>query len=277
MSKKFFITNILALCVFTLTGCAASALGGLAGSGLGGAMADITSAVTGGGSGTEVSGRATVASNYDGPRARVAVLRFTDATGGRASGYRWYSRDVGDAMSRKLTSAMLATKRFKMVQRNNVEDLMTEINFGASGAVDASSAARFGSVVGARLIVTAAITDFEDSGGSRGGAGAATGKGLKGILGGVVGGSKKTYMAINLEVVDVETSEIIASEQIDATVTDVNFGALLGGAIGGAGAVGGLSGWDKEPKGKALQEIINATTLYLEESIPERYYTESPV
>ena len=167
----------------------------------------------------------------------------------------------------------MATKRFKMVQRKNMSDLMNEINFGASGAVDAGSAAQFGSVVGAKLIVTAAITDFEDAGGSRGGAG---GGAKKGILG-VIGGSKKTYMAINLEVVDVETSEIIASEQIDATINDVNFGALLGGNSGGAAIVGGLSGWDKEPKGKALQKIINATTKYLEESIPERYYTESPV
>jgi curli biogenesis system outer membrane secretion channel CsgG len=83
-------------------------------------------------------------------------------------------------------------------------------------------------------------------------------------------------MAINLEVVDVQTSEIIASEQIDATVRDVNFGALLGGGKGAA-VVGGLSGWEKEPKGKALQKIINAATKYLEDSIPERYYTESPV
>ena len=266
---KFFIINVMAFCVVALTGCAAESGAG----GLGGALGSVTSAITGGGAGTEVSGRATVESNYEGPRARVAVLRFTDATGGRASGYRWYSREVGDAMSRKLTSAMLATKRFKMVQRKNMSDLMNEINFGASGAVDAGSAAQFGSVVGAKLIVTAAITDFEDAGGSRGGAGAGA---KKGILG-VIGGSKKTYMAINLEVVDVETSEIIASEQIDATINDVNFGALLGGNSGGAAIVGGLSGWDKEPKGKALQKIINATTKYLEESIPERYYTESPV
>lgn len=239
--------------------------------GLGGALQNVTSSLSGG-SGTEVSGRATDASDYEGRRAPLAVLRFTDGTGGRATGYRWYSREVGDAMAKKLTSALLATKRFRMVQRQNMDDLMNEINFGASGAVTPGSAAQFGNMVGARLIVTASITDFEDAGGASGGAG--TGK--KGILGALGGAMKKTYMAINLEVVDAQTSEIIASEQIDATVRDTNFGALLGGAGGNAAAVGGLAGWDTEPKGKALQEVINAAVKYLEDSVPERYYTEAP-
>jgi len=82
-------------------------------------------------------------------------------------------------------------------------------------------------------------------------------------------------MAINLEVVDVQTSEIIASEQIDATVRDVNFGALLGSKSGSA--IAGVGGWDKEPKGKALTKIINSAVQYLEQSVPSRYYTEPPV
>jgi len=69
-----------------------------------------------------------------------------------------------------------------------------------SGAVSAGSVAKFGKVVGARLIVTASITDFENSVVSRGGSASAS----KEHLGGLAG-----------------------SEQIDATVRDVNFGAFL--------------------------------------------------
>jgi curli biogenesis system outer membrane secretion channel CsgG len=201
----------------------------------------------------------------------MAVLRFVDATGGRASNYRWYSKEAGDAMARKLTSALLSTKRFQMVQRNNMSDLMNEINFGASGAVASGSAAQFGNMVGAQLVVTASITDFEDAGGANAAAG-----GRGGILGGLAGAMKKTYMAVNLEVVDVSTSEIISSEQIDATIRDVNLGAVAGQGGRSAAVVGGLSGWDKEPKGKALQKIINSATEFLTESIPERYYTKPP-
>lgn len=264
--KTVIATSLLVLMPF-MSGCFGT-------TGVGGAIGSVTNSITGAvGAGTEVSGRSTNVSNYEGPRARLAVLRFTDATGGRASGYRWYSKNAGDAMARKLTSALLATNRFKIVDRKNIADLMNEVNFGASGAVSAGSVAKFGKVVGARLIVTASITDFEDSGGSKGGAGA----GSKGILAGLAGATKKTYMAINLEVIDVETSEIVASEQIDATVRDVSFGALLGAGSSSGGALAGVAGWDNEPKGKALQKVINSAVTFLEEKVPQRYYTESSV
>jgi curli biogenesis system outer membrane secretion channel CsgG len=261
--KRLIFTLTVVSSLVILTGCS--------GSGIGGALSDTVGAITGKvNAGTDVSGRTSPESDYTGNRANIAVLRFTDATGGRATGYRWWSREVGDSMARKLTSSLLATKRFRIVQRKNMSELMDEINFGASGAVAAGSASQFGKMIGARLIVTASITDFEDSGGSKGGAGSRS----KGLLG-VLGGSKRTYMAINLEVVDVQTSEIIASEQIDATVRDVNFGALLGSKSGSA--IAGVGGWDKEPKGKALTKIINSAVQYLEQSVPSRYYTEPPV
>ncbi len=260
---KLAIVSIAAVATATIvTGCAAGSTAG----GLGGVLTGATQ------SGTTVEGKATIASDYSGPRANMAVIRFVDATGGRYNGRRWYTKDAGDAMARKLTSSLLATKRFRMVQRANMADLLNEINFGSSGAVDAGSAASFGRILGAKLIVTASITDYEDAGGSTGGAGA-----KKGILGGLVGAAtKKTYMAVNLEVVDVETSEIVASEQLEATIRDVAGG--LGGILGGnAGVVaGGVAGWDNEPRGKALQQVINAAVDFLSVNVPERYYTEPP-
>ena len=261
MSKvKLTIAGVVAVATSLVAGCATV-------SELGGVIPGTTQA------GTSVEGKATAVSNYSGPRANMAVIRFVDATGGRFNRYRWYSKEAGDAMARKLTSSLLATKKFRMVQRANMDDLMNEINFGASGAVNSGSAASFGRILGAKLIVTASITDFEDSGGSKGGAGAKTS-----FLGGIVGAAtKKTYMAVNLEVVDVETSEIVASEQLEATIRDVAGG--LGGILGGSGGAvaGGVAGWDNEPRGKALQQIINAAVDFLTVNVPDRYYTEPPV
>lgn len=262
LTKTTLITSL----VIGLTGCAATG-------GVGGAFNDAVGAVTGGlQAGTDVAGRSAPKSDYSGPRARMAVVRFIDATGGRASANRWYSRNTADAMARKLTSSLLATKRFQMVSRNNMSDIFDEMNLGASGAVTAGSAAQFGKLVGARLIVTASITDFEESGGSRAAGGARSGN----VLSRLAGATKRTYMAVNLEVVDVQTSEIIASEQIEASIRDVNFSSLLGGGSRSGAAALGISGWDNEPKGKALQQVINSAVSYLEDSVPERYYTESP-
>jgi curli biogenesis system outer membrane secretion channel CsgG len=40
--------------------------------------------------------------------------------------------------------------------------------------------------------------------------------------------ASKAYIAVNLEVIDVETSEIVASQQVEGKVTDVNIAGTLG-------------------------------------------------
>ncbi len=232
-------------------------------------------------SGTQVS-TPSPKSNYSGPRAKLAILRFTDSTGGysRATGRGyWYNNRIGDSMAAKLTSELIRTKRFRVLNRRNMADLQQEIGFNQSGAVTAGSAVKFGKMQGARLVVMATVTDFEASGGTNGtvggGLGGRSGGGILGVLGKVSSASSRTYMAINIEVVDVQTSETIVSEQVDATITDTNWGAAAGGIAGVGGLGGALGGWEKEPRGKALKEIIRKTVELLAESVPSSYYTEA--
>jgi curli biogenesis system outer membrane secretion channel CsgG len=230
--------------------------------------------------GAQTSGVTTAAatsaqtSNYDGPRARLAVLRFTDATGGRWNGGHWYSPQVGEGMARKLSSALLQTKRFRVLNRKNMDDMMAEIGFGGSGAVTAGSAARFGKMLGARLVVTAAITDFEENTGGTQSRTQTPNSGLLGVVGGLMSSSRSAYMAVNVEVVDVETSELVASEQVEAKITDTDLGAAVGTSLG----LGDIRSWERMPRGKALQEVINKTVAFLAEpdTIPSPYFTEAP-
>jgi curli biogenesis system outer membrane secretion channel CsgG len=217
-------------------------------------------------SGTTTTSATDSTSDYNGRRAKLTVLRFVDATGGS-----WgYNRNTGDSMSRKLSSALLKTNKFRMLDRRNVKDMMDELDFGASGAVERDSAARFGRMTGARLVVTAVITDFEENTGS---------SSIKrdkddNLLNQVSGffGSTKAYMAVNIEVVDVETTEIIASEQVEAKITDLD-SALNLGPLEGA-----LSSWENQPRGQALQKVINQAVDFLAapDNIPSRYFTEAP-
>lgn len=211
--------------------------------------------------------------NYDGPRARLAVLQFTDATGGGWDGGRWYNQQVGEGMARKLSSALLQTKRFRVLNRKNMDDMMAEIGFGGSGAVTAGSAARFGKMIGARLVVTAAITDFEENTGGTQSRTQTGNRGLLGVVGGLMSSSRAAYMAVNVEVVDVETSELVASEQVEAKITDTDIGAVVGTSLG----LGDIRSWERMPRGKALQEVINKTVAFLAEpgTIPQSYFTEA--
>jgi hypothetical protein len=83
-------------------------------------------------------------------------------------------------------------ERELLLNRKNMDDMMTEIGFGGSGAVQAGTAARFGRMVGARLVVTAAITDFEEntSGTS---SRAQTRKGVLRVLGSIASNSRAAY------------------------------------------------------------------------------------
>lgn len=224
-------------------------------------------------SGTKITSDTIPESDYHGPRARLAVLRFSDATGGRWDGRYWYNPKVGDGMARKLSSSLLKTRRFRVLNRKNMDDMMTEIGFGGSGAVQAGTAARFGRMVGAQLVVTAAITDFEENTGGTSAQGQNR-QGVLGVLGSIASNTRAAYMAVNVEVVDVETSELLASEQIEAEITDTNLSGALGSSLG----FGSLGSWQKQPRGQAFQKVINQAVQFIaaNDTIPQRYFTEAP-
>jgi peptidoglycan hydrolase-like protein with peptidoglycan-binding domain len=80
-------------------------------------------------------------------------------------------------------------------------------------------------------------------------------------------------MAVNIEVIDVETSEIVASKQVEGKVTDVNMAGVLGS---GNTALGDVRSWDQYPRGKALQKVIDNAVAFLANELPGRYFTDPP-
>ena len=61
-------------------------------------------------------------------------------------------------MSDMLTTALFNTKRFDIVERNKIDKVFQEQNFGMSGMVDANSAAEVGKLLGAEYVVFGSIT-----------------------------------------------------------------------------------------------------------------------
>ena len=201
---------------------------------------------------------------YDGPKARIAVARFTDKT---RKG--WYSRGIGQGMADQLTSALVNSGRFIVVDRQDVDTVIREQDFGMSGRVKGATAARVGQIEGAELLVVAAVTEFEgDAGGTRGAGGGAGG----GILGVLAGGVKRSHMAIDLKVIDATTSRILAATSVEGEATDVNLGGLLGGYTGSVGLGGALQSWENTPKEKALRQVINKSVEFIAAKTPSSFY-----
>lgn len=201
---------------------------------------------------------------YNGPKARIAVAQFKDKTGGG-----WWSGKIGDGMADQMVTALFSTNRFIVLDRQVLDDVLTEQDLGAAGRIRQDTAAPIGEVEGAELLIVGAVTEFEGgASGMQGGAGGIGG----GVLGALTGGYRKAHMAIDVRIVDTRTSRIVAATSVEGEATDVNLGGLVGGFAGGGALMGGLGGWKNTPTEKALRMCINDAVKFIIAKTPQNYY-----
>jgi curli biogenesis system outer membrane secretion channel CsgG len=204
---------------------------------------------------------------YDGPKARIAVSRFTDKTG-----KGWWTGAIGDGMADMLTTALFHTNRYIVLERQTLGDVLKEQDLGGAGRIKKGTEAPIGEIEGAELLITGAVTEFEGAqsgvGGGIGGIGGTAGR----ILGGIAGGLRNAHMAIDMRVIDTKTSRVVAATSVEGKATDVNLGGVLAGA-GSGGALGGaLGGWSKTPTEKALRICIQEAVKFVVAKTPQTYY-----
>lgn len=243
--KEVSITIILFLIVL-LTGCAEIEK-----------LTAPTATVTSGGGPDMATAQAEA---YNGPKARIAVSRFTDKTG-----KGWWTGQIGDGMADMLATALFNTNRFIVLERQQLTDVLGEQDLAAAGRIRQETAAPIGQIEGAELLVTGAVTGYEPgTSGLGGGVGGAGGGGGGGILAGI----KKAYLAIDIRVIDTRTSRIIAATTVEGSATDI------GGLIGGFGGpiAGALGGWSKTPLEKALRICIQEAVNFIVSKTPPQYY-----
>jgi curli biogenesis system outer membrane secretion channel CsgG len=209
--------------------------------------------------------------SYDGPKARVAVNRFTDKTG-----KGWWTGAIGDGMSDMMATALFHSNRYIVLERQTLGDVLKEQDLATAGRIKKGTEAPTGEIEGAELLITGAVTEFEGAqsgvGGGIGGIGGTAGR----ILGGIAGGIKNAHMAIDVRVVDTKTSRIVAAASVEGKATDFALGGALAGA-GSGGALGGaLGGWSKTPTEKALRICIQEAVKFIVSKTPATYYRYKP-
>ncbi|UCC40652.1 MAG: hypothetical protein JSV96_04180 [Candidatus Aminicenantes bacterium] len=106
---------------------------------------------------------------------RVAVVKFENK-----STWNWWGDRLGEAAADVFVTALVETGKFSMIERERVNEILKEQDFGASGAVTAQTAAKVGKMLGVDLILTGSVSQFSVSktGGAirRIGVGVTTGK-----------------------------------------------------------------------------------------------------
>mgnify|MGYP001205036377 CR=1 FL=1 len=129
----------------------------------------------------------------------IAVLPFDD---GSIDENWWGDYDVGTGVADEFVTALMDLKprKFRVMEREQIQSILDEQEFGASGLVDASSAAKIGKILGVQFLLMGRVTEFSNK--TSGGAISLGGKGL-GLQ------TTTSRVVIDARLVDTTTAEII--------------------------------------------------------------------
>lgn len=165
-----------------------------------------------------------------GPKKRIAVAKF-DAAGNFVAVYG--SWDIGGGLAAQLTTALINSGHFIVVERAELAGVLREQEMGLQKVVSKETAAQVGRVLGAQLLVRGAVTEFEQK---AGGGGLRLGFGGLGPLGAALGGqSTHGLVGMDVRLIDTTTGQVLQSHRaeakleqkgvsVDLNVKEVSFG-----------------------------------------------------
>lgn len=184
---------------------------------------------------------------YAQEKPRIGVLRFTN----QVAGLYWWRSTVATELQDLLASELVSTRAFQVLERKEINAVLSEQDLSASGRVSQSTLVKMRKIKGAKYLIAGTVAAFEKTS-------AKGGKiGFKGI--GIGGKKEKTYIAVDVKVIDAETGEIVDARTIEATIKAKAIGAsanIKGFSVAGAKA-------KKTPTGKAIRACIVYISDYL--------------
>ena len=172
---------------------------------------------------------------------RIAIWDFEN----HAENRWWFWNNMGPAARNQIDTEFsenrLLSSKFGVVEREKLKLAMQEQGLAASGAVDPTTAAKVGRILGVKYVVTGAIDNFDI-------------QNTKGALGmfGVAAYVVQASATINLRFIDTTTAERVVSISAD------------GGVKKGGGSVSGASLSHDAEWGIASETIQNAAKAVVE-------------
>lgn len=192
------------------------------------------------------------ASGWCGGKKIICVMSLEDKS---SHSHSW--RNVGTGVAEMLVTALSETRKYTLIERDKLDAVLAEQRLGASGAVTPQTAAKIGRLLGARFIVTGAVTEFgvKDS---KVGVG-----GLDKVLpfGGSAKLSKNTARAaLDVRAIDTATGQIVAAAKGEGSKSS----AEVSGDLSIAPSFDfGKEGFDETILGKAARKAVDAVAKEL--------------
>ncbi len=181
---------------------------------------------------------------------KVAVLDFEYGT----IRDRWWPGDwnIGKGISDMTVTQLVKDGTFSVIERRQIEKVISEQKFGASGLVDASTAAQIGKILGVQYVIIGSITQFSIDTQT-----VDTGFIGRKLFGGGVGVSTTTATVyIDARMIDTTTAEIVAVAEGKAS--ESKSGVKISAAdFHGAGHVAfGSKGFEETILGQATRQSV---------------------
>ena len=201
----------------------------------------------------------------DGPP--IAVLDFN--TKGLTA--TWFGQfQPGVALADLLTDQLVNSGKYKVLDRQSIDNVMAEHKLSDTGEVSSTKAVESGRLVGARYLITGNVMQLEKTGESGGLAGAVLG----GISGGLLSGGRveRVTLKVQVRVIDAMTGQIVQSFADEQTRKGTSWGA-----VGFGGGVGGAYG-NSQFVNSTIGHLINDEAARILEKIdPEKLVATMPV
>lgn len=214
---------------------------------------------------------------YHGPRARIAVALFEDRT---AKGYD----HIGDGIATMFTTALVNSRRYIVLERDLIDEVISEQDLAAGGRVGIGTEAPIGEIEGAELLLAGAVTEFEPEkfgvGGALLGLGTLIGSAAlhEKVDGLPVGAAtyRESHIALDLRLIDTATSRILASVSVESRGQD--WGGVVVAEVGGGYSRLPLAfgGFQKAATEKAVRKAVNLGVSALTLRAPPQYFRHGP-
>jgi len=177
---------------------------------------------------------------------RVAVARFNDRTG---SGYH----SLGDGVADMLITALVKSGKFMTIERQEIERVIQEQQFGQSFMVTPETAPKVGQLLGVELFVVGSVTEFGTKQSSIGGA--------TSLFGGSIT-KKVARCVVDIRLVNTNTGEIIAAETEEGSESSTGFSVDLQQVD-----FSNTNNWDDTDIGKATRQAVDGVVELITENM----------
>ena len=209
---------------------------------------------------------------YSGPQARVMVLPIEDVktepesvvlkhkSGGKVENeleITAKSKVSVTEVEALVINAINQTGRFRLVERQMLDEVFKEQDLGESGRMARPSAAKIGNVLGAQYMMKVVVTDYEEDVSTRRDGGVVGVLSKAAGLGAVNVTKRESRVGMNFRLIDAETSELLFTKQIETFISESNRAFVGGIGGGGVAAIGLFTRYLKTPLGQAIIAGIN--------------------